>query len=50
MTMKTGAYLRAGAKEVIIVGLHGEIELFGPEGKRAQSALSIVLDLPPSLF
>ena len=50
ISMKTGAYLRGGAKEVIIVGLRGEIEFFGPEGKRTQSALGIVLKLPASLF
>jgi Uma2 family endonuclease len=50
MAMKTGAYLRAGAKEVVVVVLRGEIEFFGPEGKRIQSALSITLDLPVSLF
>jgi hypothetical protein len=38
------------AKEVVVVGLEGEIEFFGPEGKRSQSALGIVLDLPASLF
>jgi Uma2 family endonuclease len=50
ISMKAGAYLRAGAKEVVVVGLRGEIEFFGPEGKRTQSALSIALDLPASLF
>lgn len=50
IAMKTSAYLRGGAKEVIVVGLKGEIEFFGPEGKRAASALGIVLDLPASLF
>jgi Uma2 family endonuclease len=48
--MKIGAYLRAGAKEVIIVGLQGKVEFFGPEGKRGTSALGIALNLPPSLF
>jgi Uma2 family endonuclease len=50
IAMKTAAYLRGGAKEVIVVGLKGEIELFGAEGKRAASALGIVLSLPASLF
>jgi Uma2 family endonuclease len=50
IAMKTGAYLRGGAKEVIVVGLRGEIEFFGPEGKRTQSALDIALKLPASLF
>ncbi len=48
--MKIGAYLRGGAREVILVGLKGEIELFGPQGRREASALGITLDLPPDLF
>ena len=48
--MKAGAYLRGGAREVIAVGLKGEIEFFGPEGKRESSALSISLSLPAVLF
>jgi Uma2 family endonuclease len=50
IAMKTGAYLRGGAREVIIVGLRGEVELFGPEGRRAASTLGITLALPPELF
>jgi Uma2 family endonuclease len=50
IAMKTGAYLRAGAKEVIVIGLKGEVEIFGPEGQRTLSALDIDLDLPASLF
>ena len=48
--MKVGAYLRGGAREVIVVGLTGTIEYFGPEGKRAQSVLGASLDLPADLF
>ena len=48
--MKVGAYLRGGAREVIVVGLTGTIEYFGPEGKRAQSVLGLSLDLPADLF
>lgn len=48
--MKIGAYLRGGAREVIVVGLKGEIEIFGPRGKRETSALGIALALPPELF
>lgn len=50
IAMKSGAYLRAGAKEVIVVGLHGEVEFFGLEGKRSVSALGVVLQLPSELF
>lgn len=48
--MKVGAYLRGGAREVIVVGLKGEVEYFGPDGKRESSALGIGLELPPGLF
>lgn len=48
--MKIGAYLRGGAREVIVVGLKGEIEIFDSQGKRATSALGIALALPPELF
>jgi len=50
VTMKANAYLRGGASEVIVVGLRGEVEFFGTEGKRAASALGIQLTLPASLF
>ena len=39
VAMKTNAYLRGGAREVIVVGLRGEVEFFGTEGKRLASAL-----------
>jgi Uma2 family endonuclease len=48
--MKIGAYLRGGAREAIVVGLQGEIELFGPEGRREASALDLCLELPRELF
>jgi Uma2 family endonuclease len=50
VTMKTNAYLRGGAREVIVVGLRGEVEFLGSEGKRAASALGIQLILPTELF
>jgi Uma2 family endonuclease len=50
VTMKVNAYLRGGAREAIVVGLHGEIEFFGAEGKRVSSALGIQLSLPAALF
>ena len=50
IAMKAGAYLRGGAREVIVVGLKGEVECFGPEGKRESSALGISLALPAELF
>jgi len=50
IAMKVGAYLRGGAREVIVVGLKGEVEFFGPEGKRESSALGIALALPAELF
>jgi Uma2 family endonuclease len=48
--MKTGAYLRGGAREVIVVGRKGEVEYFGAEGKREASALGMLLELPAELF
>ena len=48
--MKAGAYLRGDAHEVIVIGLRGEIEFFGAEGRRETSALRISLALPPELF
>jgi hypothetical protein len=48
--MKVGAYLRGGAREVVVIGLKGEVEFFGPEGKRESSALGIALALPADLF
>ncbi len=50
LAMKVGAYLRGGAREAIVVGLKGEVEFFGPEGKREASALGIRLALPAELF
>jgi Uma2 family endonuclease len=48
--MKAGAYLRGGAREVVVVGLRGELEFFGPDGRCEASALGIALALPPELF
>jgi hypothetical protein len=48
--MRVGAYLRGGAREVIVVGLKGEIEVFGPQGRRDTSALGVSLALPAELF
>jgi Uma2 family endonuclease len=48
--MKVAAYLRGGAREVVVVGRKGEVEYFGPEGKRAASALGLKLELPAELF
>lgn len=50
VTMKTNAYLRGGAREVIVVALRGEVEFLGSEEKRAVSALGIRLTLPVELF
>ncbi|HSD43289.1 MAG TPA: Uma2 family endonuclease [Burkholderiales bacterium] len=48
--MKVRAYLRSGAREVIVVALKGEIEIFGPRGKRDASTLGIALVLPVEPF
>jgi len=48
--MKTNAYLRGGAREVIVIGLRGEVEFFGVDGQRTSSSLGIQLTLPAALF
>lgn len=48
--MTVGAYLRGGAREAVVVGLKGEVELFGPEGKREASGFGLKLELPAELF
>jgi Uma2 family endonuclease len=50
IAMKVGAYLRGGAREVIVVGLRGELEFFGPEGRREASGLGVVIALSEELF
>jgi Uma2 family endonuclease len=50
IAMKTAAYLRSGAREVIVVGLAGEVSFFGAEGPCRASALGVALDLPAALF
>lgn len=50
IAMKAGAYLRGGAREVIVIGVRGEIEVLGAEGKRASSVLGLALQLDPALF
>jgi len=50
IAMKAGAYLRGGAREVIVVGLRGEIQFLGPEGERAKSTFGLSLGLDPALF
>jgi Uma2 family endonuclease len=50
ISMKTSAYLDSGAKEVIIVGTGGEVQYFGPEGKRERSTFGVRIDLPSELF
>jgi len=41
--MKKAAYLRGGAREVIVVALDGSVAHFGPEGVRAASVFGLVL-------
>lgn len=47
--MKIAAYLGSGAREVVVVGLKGEIRFFGPDGVR-ESAYGLQLALPQALF
>jgi Uma2 family endonuclease len=46
IAMKKGAFLRGGAREVIVVDGKGQVEYFGPEAKREKSLLSLVLSFP----
>jgi Uma2 family endonuclease len=48
--MKVAAYLRGGAREVVVVGLSGAVRFFGSEGERSKSLLGIQLALPAKLF
>jgi Uma2 family endonuclease len=50
ISMKVAAYLRGGAREVLVVELSGAVSIFGPEGARQTSALGIKLALSPQLF
>jgi len=45
LTEKIRLYLEAGAIEVWIVREDGTVELYGPEGQRAQSAFGITVAL-----
>jgi Uma2 family endonuclease len=48
--IKVGAYLRAGAREVIVVGLDGAVKFCGPEGERETSAFGVRFNWPVGLF
>jgi len=50
ISMKVGAYLRGGAKEVITVGLDGHIEFHGSDGLRNTSLFGLKLALPNDLL
>lgn len=47
--MRIAAYLGSGAREVVVVGLKGEIRFFGLEGVR-ESVYGLQLALPQELF
>lgn len=47
MTLKTRAYLAAGAREVWIISEDGELSVFDAGGPRAGSAYNVTLKLPP---
>jgi len=50
ISMKTQAYLDSGAKEVITVGLRGEMRFFGIDGERAASAYGLHFEEVVELF
>ena len=43
--MKRQAYLRGGAREVIVVGIDGAVTYFGPGGQRARNLFGLTLTL-----
>ncbi|MFN0300547.1 MAG: Uma2 family endonuclease [Burkholderiales bacterium] len=45
--MKKGAYLRGGAREVVIVNIDASVAFFGTEGERAVSVFGLVFKLVP---
>ncbi len=47
---KVGAYLAAGAREVVLVELSGRIRFFGSEGERNASSLGLSLALPAGTY
>lgn len=49
MTLKTQAYLNAGAREVWIVSQDGELSVFDASGQRSASAYDVTLNLPPRI-
>ncbi|MFD1557117.1 Uma2 family endonuclease [Paraburkholderia silviterrae] len=44
------AYLEGGAREVIVVGQHGELEFYGANGPQQASAFGITLSLEQMYF
>jgi hypothetical protein len=50
ISRKAQAYLRAGAKEVIVVEVDGKIRYLTAAGEQRQSSLGITLNLEPGLF
>ncbi|TDN68837.1 Uma2 family endonuclease [Paraburkholderia sp. BL10I2N1] len=44
------SYLEGGAREVIVVGQRGQIEIWGPEGLRQASMLGVALPLDRMYF
>ncbi|MBC8738549.1 Uma2 family endonuclease [Paraburkholderia sp. UCT31] len=47
---KTKAYLDGGAKEVILVGMDGQISYWGHDGESKSSRLGLTLNISPTLL
>ncbi len=44
---KVDAYLAAGANEVWVISTAGNVQIFGSQGERKQSAFPVKIELPP---
>ena len=47
---RVNAYLEGGAREVMVVGQHGQVEIWGTTGRRRASIFGVTLLLDPMYF
>ncbi|MFM0009140.1 Uma2 family endonuclease [Paraburkholderia sediminicola] len=47
---RVNAYLEGGAREVMVVGQHGQVEIWGTTGRRRASIFGVTLSLDPMYF
>lgn|GEM_PF-1393988 len=48
--LRVGAYLKGGAREVIVVDEHGQVEFWGASGRRQASTFGVTLSLDRMYF